>query len=129
MHSFRVFAIANGVLACTLFTLLLFAPEWILLLFGMQQSLSASVLGRRAAMLFLGYGILSIKASKSNHSHTRQAILLAIGTSMLGLACMGLFEYVQDHAKWPILLAMAAELFYSAWAFFIYTKSSQQTCE
>jgi len=122
MFSYRAFSLANGALVFVLFAILLIAPEQIVALFGMEQAVSASVLGRRAAMLFLGYGILSVSSSSAEHSQARQAILLGVGSAMLGLACMGLTEYLRERATWPVLLAMTAEWVFAAWAYGLFLK-------
>lgn len=125
MSSFRVFACATAGLTTTLSLVLLLAPELIVMLFGMEQAVAASVLGRRASMLFLGYSVMLWSVLDAPHSAARQSILYGIAVFMLGLACTGVFEFLRGAATWPIVLASAAELGGATWALRLHTRFSK----
>ena len=64
---------------------------------------------RRAAMLFLGMGVLAQLSRDAAQSPARQAISFGTGVSMLGLATMGVAELARGFAGPGILLAGLAE--------------------
>ena len=78
MSSFRVFACATAGLTTSLSLVLLLAPELIIMLFGMEQAVSASVMGRRASMLFLGYSVMLWSVAHAPHSTARQSMICGI---------------------------------------------------
>lgn len=122
LSSFRVFASTIAGLTTLLFLVLLLAPEFIISLFGMEQAVAASDMGRRAAMLFAGYTAMLWSVSNAPHSAARQSILCGITTMMLGLAFAGVFEFQRGAAKWPIVLASVGETAWAVWAIWLFTK-------
>jgi hypothetical protein len=126
MSSFQVFARAMAGLTTVLGAVLLVSPESIITLFGMEQAVAASVLGRRAAMLFAGYAAMLWSVSSAPHSVARQAILRGIATFMCGLACAGVFEFVRGTAKsWLIVAASVVETVWLGWALLLLKKYSK----
>ena len=92
-----------------LFLTLLFAPQIIIWLFGVPQSETAELLARRAAMLFLGFAVISWSARNAPPSPLRSGISLGVVAAMVGLACTGIYEFSRDFASWSILLAVVGE--------------------
>lgn len=125
MSSFHVFACTIAGLTTLLSLVLLLVPEIIITLFGMEQAVAASVMGRRAAMLFLGYSVMLWSVSNAPHSAARQSILKGIAALMLGLACAGVFEFLRGTATWPIVLASVGESGWAAWALWLLMKFSK----
>ncbi len=100
---------AVAVLFAVLFVLLLITPEFIFWLFGVPQSETANLIARRAAMLFLGFAVISWSARNTPPTILRRGFSLGIVVSMAGLACTGTYEFLRGFANWPILLAVATE--------------------
>jgi hypothetical protein len=100
---------AVTVLFAVLFVLLLATPEFIFWLFSVPQSQTANLIARRAAMLFLGFAVISWSARNAPDSPLRRGYSLGIVVSMVGLASTGTYEFLRGFANWPIMLAAATE--------------------
>ncbi|GGY83128.1 hypothetical protein GCM10011613_29990 [Cellvibrio zantedeschiae] len=109
MIGFKALSIFTAALALILFLSLLFVPEPIFFIFQLTETGSAFFIARRAAMLFLGIAILSWLGRAQPHSQSRQSICMGLGVMMLGLACLGLFEYLRGFAGPGIGLAVITE--------------------
>ena len=79
------------------------------MLFGIDEHSSALFIGRRAAMLFLGLAVLTWFIRNAGYSESRQAVCLCLAVSMLGLAILGIFEYLRGFASIGISLAVVTE--------------------
>jgi hypothetical protein len=110
MVSFRKLSTITAVIAVTLFLLLLFAPEIIFTLFQVQGNESAFFISRRAAMLFLGFAVITWLGRNSSNSETRQAICIGMSISMLALAVLGVIEFLRNFVGIGIFLAVFTEL-------------------
>ena len=84
--------ITSGISIALFFFLLIF-PEPIFYLFNVAGNDSAYFISRRAAMLFLGFGVISWLSRNAQPSATRQAISLGIAMSMFGLTILGILEF------------------------------------
>lgn len=120
MINYKTTSIYTALIAFTLFTILIFLPEVLFWIFGVEQINSAFFVGRRMAMLFLGLAILLWVGRNAAHSESRQAICLSVGVSMCALAGLGVFELLQGHAGPGILLAIFTEfviagLYFKLW--------------
>jgi hypothetical protein len=102
--------IASGI-SIALFLFLLIFPEPIFYLFNVGGNDSAYFISRRAAMLFLGFGVISWLSRNAQPSATRQAISLGIALSMFGLTLLGIIEFLRGYAGGGIFLAAGTELF------------------
>ena len=111
--------------ALMLFFCLLLVPEWIFILFEVDGNESAYFISRRAAILFLGYAILSYLIRNAQHSDARQAVTLGICASMLSLALLGIFELFRGFAGIGIILAVLAEVFIAGSYFSIWFSHRQ----
>jgi hypothetical protein len=102
---------------------LIIHPDILFMLFGIEKESAGIFIGRRTAMLFLGLSILTWVARNTAHSTARQAICLSIAISMLGLALLGIFEYLSGTAGIGILLAIVTEvtfalLYFKIWLYY-----------
>jgi len=111
MIKFRVLSLITSVIAIILFISLLFVPEPIFMLFEIDGNESAYFISRRAAMLFLGFAVISYFSRNAQNTNTRQSILLGLTLSMFGLAILGTFEFVRGFAGIGIFLAIGTEVF------------------
>lgn len=109
MIGFKPLSIITAALSLVLFSLLLFLPEPIFLIFQIPETDSAFFIARRAAMLFLGIGILSWLGRDAHHSALRQSVCLGLAVAMIGLAGLGTGEYLRGYAGIGISLAVLTE--------------------
>jgi len=123
MISFKDLSLIMSVIAILLFAVLLLAPNLIFILFAVEGNESAYFLARRAALLFLGYALISFAARNAQASAARQAISVGIAVAMLSLAVLGLVELSRGYAGIGILLAISAELFIGLSYLFIWNKN------
>jgi O-antigen/teichoic acid export membrane protein len=107
--SFRSVSLAASVLYIALFACLLFTPGLVYLLFGIERHLTADLLARRAAMLFLGLAVLSYLGRNAPSSGLRRAVSIAMATAMAGLMCSGMYEYFSGTAGIGIWSAIGGE--------------------
>ncbi len=111
--TYRIVSDATTLLYLCLFAVLLFAPQALLAGVGVAGSESAYFLGRRAGMLMLGFAVLTFTGRNATPSSARQAIALAVGISMAGLAVLSVREFLRGFAGPGILQAAAVEAVFS----------------
>ena len=109
MIMFRRFNSFTTLLTSVLFLSLLFWPASIFTLFQIEDTASAAFMSRRAAMLFLGFAVLSWFSKDINEPKTIRAVSAGIATTMLTLAILGFVEWSRGAAGPMILMAVAAE--------------------
>jgi hypothetical protein len=107
--SFKTVSLAASALCCTLFLCLLLTPGLIYWLFGVESHATADLLAKRAAMLFLGLAVLSFLGRNAPHSSLRQAVSVAMATTMAGLILAGIYEFFMGTAGIGIWLAICGE--------------------
>ena len=110
MLTFRNVNLLSTLVAFNLFVVLLFAPQLIFSLFGLEGNPPAYFLSRRAAMLFLGLATLAFTSRNAAHSEARQSIMAAVGVTMAALAILGVAELARGYAGPGIFLAIGGEL-------------------
>lgn len=110
MIKFKTVSVITAFIAFTLCMVLLFVPEVVFRLFNVQEHSSAFFIGRRAAMLFLGFSVFTWVGKNAKHSESRQAICLGLAISMLALALLGTVEYLRGYAGIGISLAVVTEV-------------------
>ena len=93
-----------------LFVCLLLSPNLIFVLFGIERTESAEIMSRRASMLFLGFSLICWLARAAENSSARQGIAAGLAAAMLGLAGIGLFEFVRGAVGPGVWLAIAGEV-------------------
>ncbi len=118
--NFKILSYFTFGLSAVLSILLLFFPNVIFFIFGLEGNATADFISRRAAMLFLGYAVIAFFSRNSPPSDSRQAITLGIALSMLGLAILGLFEFARGFAGLGSLLPICTEFllslaYFSVW--------------
>ncbi|WP_298262135.1 hypothetical protein [uncultured Litoreibacter sp.] len=100
--AFALFAVLSGIL--------LFLPEVIFWLFGIEGSASSEFMMRRAAILFMSLSVLAFVTSETENDEMRQVVSLTFAVALLGMAAMGLFELLRGDAGLGILLAVVVEV-------------------
>ncbi len=111
MLNYRLISLLSSSISFALFMCLLFLPEPIFWLFQIEGSESAYFISRRASILFLGYAVISYFSRFAENSEIRQAIILGYMFLWLGLAVLGLFEFLRAYVGVGIFLAIIAETF------------------
>lgn len=114
--SFKFLSSAYAVLCLVLAGCLLFAPELIYRLFGIVGNLSADILSRRAAMLFLGFTVLAFLSRNAPFSDLRQSVTVTMGVTMFALLCTGLFEWFRGTIGAGIWVAIVGEAVFVIWS-------------
>ncbi len=120
MVDFRSLSKITSGISIALFFFLLIFPEPIFYLFNVAGNDSAYSISRRAAMLFLGFGVISWLSRNAQPSATRQAISLGIAISMFGLTILGILEFLRGYAGSGIFMAASTELFLAVCYFSIW---------
>lgn len=110
MIEFKRLSTIMAIIAFVLFACLLLMPESIFYLFQIPENESAFFISRRAAMLYLGIGVLSWLGRNAVNSLTRQSVCMGLAVAMLGMATLGAFEFIRGFAGVGIGLAVATEL-------------------
>jgi hypothetical protein len=106
---YKIVCITTSALFIFLFLKLLLSPESFVSSIGLQPTLAASVLARRASSFMLGISILLFSAKGLAHSKARQYICLSTGITMVGLACAGIYEYIMGSINSSIFIAIITE--------------------
>lgn len=110
MKSFYKFlCIGTSILFLYLFTLLFFRSDTFILDLGLEPSIASLVLARRAAMFMLGVSFLTLASRNLLASKERQIICLTMAILLLGLACMGAYEFMQGNINSSITTAIVIE--------------------
>lgn len=122
---YKMLCVFTGVLFTYLFLTLLLNSETFLIDLGLQPSVAAIILTRRASMFMLGIAVLMIGSRKLPPSYSRQIICLATGISMFGLSIMGSYELAKGTVNSSILVAIIIETF--LWISFAYIYFSNKS--
>lgn len=93
----------------TLFACLLLSPGLVYWLFGIPGHPSADLLAKRAAFLFLGLAVLSFVGRDAPPSNLRQTVILSMATTVAGLICVGVYEFLAGAAGPGIWIAIIGE--------------------
>jgi hypothetical protein len=109
MNFYKIVSIASAVLFVFLFVQLFFIPVTFVTDLGLQASETSTVLARRTAMFMLGMAVLMFGARNIPNSKERQIICLATGSTLLGLACMGIYEFMRGTVNNSIFIAIGIE--------------------
>ena len=106
---YKIVCIVTSVLFIVLFLQLFLSPGPFVKDLGLQPSVATSVLGRRVSIFMLGISILLFCSRGLSHSKARQFICLSTGITMVGLACMGTYEYFMKTVNSSIFIAIIIE--------------------
>lgn len=110
MKSFyKIISIATAVLFVYLFSLLFFFSDSFIEDLGLEPTTATIVLARRASMFMLGIAILMFCSRNFPVSKARQINCLSVGATLLGLACMSTFEFVNGNVNSSIMVAIIIE--------------------
>lgn len=106
---FKASATIAGVLFFALFATLLLGPGLVYWLFELTPHALGDFLGRRAAMLFLALGTMSLLSRNAPPSPVRHTIARSISLGLVGLAIVGTYEWARGFAGPGIFVAVCAE--------------------
>lgn len=120
MTSFRWLSTAFAGLCFALFACLLLYPAAIYSLLSITSHDTADILARRASMLFLGFAALSYLGRNAATSDLRQAVMVGMFVTMLGLLSIGVFEWVQGRVGLGIWVAIVGEALFCFWTITIW---------
>jgi len=109
MLLYRITITLCTALFIVLFFQLLLTPESFLSGVGLSPNESAAVITRRASIFMLGLAVLLIGSFRLKTSHARRGICLALGITMIGLACMSYYEYNKGILSSAIIPALFIE--------------------
>jgi FtsH-binding integral membrane protein len=87
----------------------MFAPHILLSSWGVGLSSSAGFVGRRAAALFTGIGVMFFLARNAEPSTARSALVGGLLVACSVLVALGLFELASGYANANILSAVFVE--------------------
>lgn len=119
--SYRTLCGLTGAIALALALTLLLAPQVIYALFAIAPHESADFLARRAAMLFVGFAVLSFSMREAE-PRSQRSYSVAMATTMGALAALGSFELARGFAGLGLGLAIGVELFLTA-AFVLHVRA------
>ncbi|MDR7377237.1 peptidoglycan/LPS O-acetylase OafA/YrhL [Rhodoferax ferrireducens] len=108
--SFRNAAILAACIFLALALTWMFAPGVLLSRWGVDLSDSTGLMGRRAAALYAGIGVMFLQARNAAPSPARSALLSGAIVACLLLAALGTVELINGHAGPGILVAVAIEI-------------------
>ncbi|ESQ77570.1 hypothetical protein [Asticcacaulis sp. AC402] len=108
--SFRSVSSATALLFTILCATLVFFPQPIYWLFGLDPHALGDFMARRAGVLFLGLALIVWLTRETGDPAVQKAICLALAVMMLGLAAMGTFEFARGYAEPGIWLAIVGEI-------------------
>lgn len=109
MKFFKILSIVTSMLFVYLFSQLLFNSVSFINDLGLQATDTASILCQRTSMFMLGFSVLLFSSKNLPHSIARQNICLATGITMIGLACMGSYEFIKGTVDSSMLIAISLE--------------------
>jgi uncharacterized protein (DUF2062 family) len=107
---FKMLATLAGSLFLSLALVWLFAPILLLSDWGVEFSEGVGLLGRRAAALYAGIGVMFLLARSAEPSTARSALVKGLLVSCFMLAALGMYELWGGHATNKILLAVVIEI-------------------
>ncbi|AGI68767.1 hypothetical protein OAN307_c32500 [Octadecabacter antarcticus 307] len=92
-----------------LFAIFLFAPQAYSPLYGVETTISAQFMTRRAAPMFLAVIIILWAASSAPRSALRDAVALGVAAMFAGVSITGVIALIQGVASPMILMAALGE--------------------
>ncbi|WP_024695276.1 hypothetical protein [Pseudomonas syringae] len=110
---FRHLATVSAVLFWALALIWMFAPAQMLANWGVGFSNETGLVSRRAAALYMGFGVMFFLARNAAPSVIRSALVSGFVTACLILAALGVFEWTSGHASSGILAAVLVEVLLS----------------
>lgn len=108
--SFYRLSVITAILFFLLAIVWLFAPTQLLSVWGLELTIAAGLVGRRASALYAGIAVMFYMARNAEHSTARTALIYGMITSCLILAFLGVYEFCIGHASSGILAAVLIEV-------------------
>jgi len=108
--TFRSMAILAAIAFLSLALTWMFAPNLVLSDWGIEISSSAAFVGRRAAALYAGIGVMFLAARNAEPSSARSALSKGFVVACGMLAALGVIELSAGHVKPAILIAVLIEV-------------------
>lgn len=108
--NFRSLAILSALLFFALAFTWMFAPDLVLSSWGVELSYPVDLIGRGAAALYAGFGVMFFLARNAEPSAARSALITGFMVSCSVLAALGVFELVTGHVERGILAAVLIEV-------------------
>ncbi|MEL7213405.1 MAG: hypothetical protein AAGK92_12130 [Pseudomonadota bacterium] len=108
---------------------LLFTPQIVFAILGLESVVSADVIARRAGTLFVGLAYLVIFTAAHPRSATRDRIDEAIIILLVALASVGIVEWLRDRVGSGILIAVTFEILLAAllWTARVFPQAEEQS--
>jgi len=108
--AFRRLALGSALLFFALALIWMLAPDLLLLDWGVEFTASAGFVGRRAAAVYAGVGVMFLSARNAEPSTARTALINGGAVTGLALAALGIVEFKAGHASARILVAVGIEV-------------------
>ncbi|MBI3563052.1 MAG: hypothetical protein HY080_15185 [Gammaproteobacteria bacterium] len=108
--NFKTLAVLSAVLCFVLACTWMFAPKFLLTVWGVSYTDSAGLVARRGAGLFVAIGTMFYVARNSEISLPRYGLIIGFALGCTTLATLGIFELVSGHAGLGILSAVVVEV-------------------
>lgn len=108
--NFKTIAVLTALIFFTLALTWMFAPTLFLSHWGVELTTSAGLVGRRAAALYAGIGVMLFAARNAEPSPSRSALTAGLVVTCLSLAALGGFEIAAGNANCGILAAVLIEV-------------------
>ena len=109
MKLYKYTCMATSLVFIFLFFQLMLGPESFVQGMGLEPSVASIVIIRRAAMFMLGLSVLTFLVRNISDAKVRQIISISTGITLLGLACMGIYEYSRGTVNNSIFIAISIE--------------------
>lgn len=109
MKFYKFICGATSVLFVFLTLRLLLTPVTFASSMGLEPSAATSVLLRRAAMFMAGLAVLTFCARNLQDLTARRCVCLSAAVTLLGLACMGIYERLMGTVNESIFIAIGIE--------------------
>ncbi|MBA1228964.1 hypothetical protein G7013_04775 [Pseudomonas viridiflava] len=123
---FRHLAVLSAVLFWLLAIAWMFMPAQMLANWGVGFSSETGLVSRRAAALYMGFGVMFFLARHAAPSAVRSALVSGFVTACLLLAALGVFELISGRANPGILAAVALETLLSLAFLFVQHSDKQR---
>jgi hypothetical protein len=108
--NFKTLALLASLIFFALALIWMLAPHLFLLNWGVEFTTSTGLVGRRAAALYAGIGVMFFSARNAAPSPARSALLKGAAVACLLLALLGVFELATGHAGVGMLGAVFIEV-------------------
>jgi len=126
--TFKTLSQALASLTAALSLSLLFLPQSVLWVFGVEPTESALFISRRAGALFIAFAVIAYLGRTAAPSSLRQAVCLGLSLSFGALAVLGIFELTRGYAGPGILFPIVAETLF-AYAYWLIWRNSRFEAE